>query len=65
MGQFSEYGHIQYPEQKAAVLLGEAQHAMCVKCRYNHNTFRVEYVKPNGELVPDYKYFLQKALGRL
>lgn len=56
----------QYPHERAAVKLSEAQHAQGVTVRMNQKTFRVEYIKPNGEIVPGYEYFLKEVLqGRL
>lgn len=45
----------------AAIKLAEAQHAKGVTVRMNSSNFRVEYVNPDGSIVPDYTYFLIKA----
>lgn len=56
----------QYPHERAAVKLAEAQHAPGVTVRMNPQTFRVEYIRPDGSRVPDYDWFLNEVLqGRL
>lgn len=52
-----------YPHEQAAVLLSEAQHAPGVTVRMNKRNFRVEYVTPEGKIVPGYNHFLRVALG--
>lgn len=54
-----------YPHEQAAVLLSEAQHAPGVTVRMNKRTFQVEYVTPDGKIVPGYNYFLRVALGEV
>lgn len=63
-----EMGHIShfFPtvmnlQEYAAFKLAEAQHAPGVSCRYNYQRFRVEYVRPDGTLVPTYEYYLKLA----
>ena len=48
------------PQEHAAMKLAEAQHAPGVICRMNPRTFRVEYIREDGSIVPDYQYFLRK-----
>lgn len=56
----------QYPPERAAVKLAEAQHAPGVTVRMNPRTFRVEYIRPDGSKVPDYQWFLNEVLhGRM
>ncbi len=64
MNQFAENSFIRYPEQTAAVMLAEAQHAPGVSCRMNPRTYRIEYLTADGELVPNYSHFLNLALHR-
>ena len=45
--------------EAAASKLAEAQHAPGVTPRVNPRTFRVEYVRPDGSIVPDYSHYLQ------
>lgn len=62
MGQLLNKSFVRYPHETAAVKLAEEQHAFGVTVRLNPNNFRVEYVRPDGSIVPDYKYFLNLAL---
>ncbi len=62
MNSFAEHDFKQYPEQTAAIKLAEAQHAPGVFCRMNPKTFRVEYVRPDGTIVPDYQHYLKQTL---
>lgn len=55
-GLFSK-DYKQYPPETAAVKLAEEQHAHGVKCRMNPNTFRVEYIRSDGSIVPEYGYY--------
>lgn len=48
-------------EQYAAAKLAAAQHAPGVTVRFNYLRYRVEYVNPDGSLVPGYDYFLRLA----
>lgn len=52
-GKFTET-----PQEHAAVMLSEAQHAPGVTARMNPNTFRVEYIRPDCSIVPPYSWFL-------
>ena len=61
MGSMFNRSWKQYPPERAAEKLAEAQHAPGVTVRMNPRTFRVEYVQPDGNLVPDYNYFLRLA----
>lgn len=45
----------------AAIKQAEAQHAEGVKVRMNPKTFQIEYINPDGSLVPNYEYFLKQA----
>lgn len=45
----------------AAYKLTEAQHAPGVTQRLNPQTFRVEYIRPDGSVIPPYSHFLQLA----
>ena len=51
-----------YPPETAARKLAAEQHAPGVTCRMNPQTFRVEYIRPDGTIVPDYQYFLRLAM---
>lgn len=56
----------QYPWERAAVKLAEAQHAPGVTVRINPYNFRVEYIRPDGTIVPGYGWFLKECkAGRL
>lgn len=46
------------PQEHAALKLAEAQHAPGVTVRMNPKTFRVEYIRPDGSIVPPYAWFL-------
>lgn len=46
------------PQEHAALKLSEAQHAPGVTVRMNPKTFRVEYIRPDGSIVPSYAWFL-------
>lgn len=48
----------------ASMKQAEAQHAPGVHPRMNPRTFRVEYVRPDGSIVPEYDWFLKAALER-
>ena len=51
----------QFPPETAAYKLAEQQHAPGVTCRMNPRTFKVEYIRPDGTVVPDYNYYLRLA----
>ena len=51
----------QFPPETAAYKLAEEQHASGVTCRMNPRTFKVEYIRPDGTVVPDYNYYLRLA----
>lgn len=59
--QFTEVNYIRRPAETAAYKLAEAQHAPGVTVRMNPHTFRVEYIRPDGSIVPPYSHFLQLA----
>lgn len=61
MDMFNQ-SYIRYPEDTAAYALAAAQHAPGVTCRMNPQTFRVEYIRPDGTIVPDYQHFLRLAI---
>jgi hypothetical protein len=65
MNMFHEDGYKQYPEQTAAVKLAETQHAPGTFCRMNPKTFRVEYVRQDGSIVPGYEHFLKAERERI
>lgn len=50
-------------ETAAQMALEAAQHAQGVTCRMNKQ-FKVEYVNPDGSLVPGYSYFLEQEIKR-
>lgn len=50
-----------YPPETAAYKLAEEQYAPGVTCRMNPQTFRVEYIRPDGSKVPGYEHFLELA----
>ena len=49
-----------YPPEIAAIALAKEQHAPGVTVRMNEN-FQVEYVRPDGSIVPGYEHFLKLA----
>jgi hypothetical protein len=51
--------------EHAALKLAEAQHAPGVTVRMNPTTYRVEYIRPDGTIVPGYKWFLQQEYAGL
>lgn len=53
--------YIQLPHERAAFKQAEAEHAKGVTVRMNPRTFKVEYVRPDGSIVPDYDYYLALA----
>lgn len=46
-------------QEHAAMKQAEAQHAKGVTVRMNPVTFKIEYVRPDGTLVPNYDHFLK------
>lgn len=50
-----------FPPETAAYKLAEEQHAPGVSCRMNPRTFKVEYIRADGTVVPDYNYYLRLA----
>lgn len=60
--QFTEANYIRRPAETAACKLVEAQHAPGVTVRMNPRTFRVEYIRPDGSIVPPYEHFLRLAM---
>lgn len=50
------------PHEVAEMKLESEQHAPGVTCRMNKQTFRVEYIRPDGSIVPSYEYYLKLAL---
>lgn len=60
MGDMLNRSWKQYPPETAARKLAEEQHAPGVMCRMNSN-FRVEYIRPDGSIVPGYEYYLKLA----
>lgn len=61
MNMFS-HSYKQYPAETAAAHLAKEQHAPGVTVRMNPRTFKVEYIRPDGTIVPNYDYFLRLAL---
>lgn len=61
MGALLNPSYKRFPPETAAYALAEAQHAPGVTCRLNRKTFRTEYVKPDGSVVPEYEHFLKLA----
>lgn len=61
MGNMLNRSYKQFPHETAAYALAAAQHAPGVTCRMNRQTFRTEYINPDGSLVPDYDHFLRLA----
>ena len=49
-------------QEHAALKLSEAQHARGVAVRMNPKTFRVEYIRPDGSIVPPYSWFLAREV---
>lgn len=52
---------VEYPHATATRALAEAQHAPGVICRYNPQRFVVEYIRPDGTLIPNYEHYLSLA----
>lgn len=50
-------------QEHAALKLSEAQHAPGVTVRMNPKTFRVEYIRPDGSIVPPYSWFLAQEVA--
>ncbi len=50
-----------YPAEVAAIALAEAQHAEGVTTRMNKRTYRIEYIRKDGSLVPEYAHYLALA----
>lgn len=50
------------PHEHATLKLSEAQHAHGVTVRMNPRTFRVEYIRPDGSIVPPYSWFLAQEV---
>ena len=50
------------PQEQAALKLSEAQHAPGVTVRMNPKIFRVEYIRPDGSIVPPYSWFLAQEV---
>lgn len=63
MAMFNNSFQLTIPEY-ASMKLAEAQHAPGVHPRMNPRNFRVEYVRPDGSIVPEYDWFLKAALER-
>ena len=63
LGMINNTFQLTIPEY-ASMKLAEAQHAPGVTQRMNPRTFRVEYIRPDGTLVPEYDWFLKAALER-
>lgn len=58
--------YIQRPSETAAAILAQEQHAPGVRVRMNPQSFRVEYIRPDGSYVPGYEYFYSAAVeGRV
>lgn len=51
----------QYPHETAAIKLAEEQHTPGVTARMNPTTFRIEYIRQDGSIVPGYDYYLKLA----
>ena len=49
-------------QEHAALKLAEAQRANGVTVRMNPKTFRVEYIRPDGSIVPPYSWFLAQEV---
>ena len=49
-------------QEHAALKLAEAQRANGVTVRMNPRTFRVEYIRPDGSIVPPYSWFLAQEV---
>lgn len=65
LGMINNTFQLTIPEY-ASFKQAEAQHAPGVTQRMNPITFRVEYIRPDGTLVPEYDWFLKAALeGRI
>ena len=61
MGEMFNRSYKEFPHERAARKLAEAQHQKGVTVRVNPRSFRVEYVRPDGTLVPGYDHFLKLA----
>lgn len=61
MNMFST-NYKRYPPETAAAALAKEQHAPGVTVRMNPQTFRVEYIRKDGTLVPGYEHFLHLAM---
>jgi len=51
----------QYPWETALKAQAKEEHAPGVRQRMN-SSFKVEYIRQDGSIVPDYEYFLKLAL---
>ena len=51
------------PSVAAALWVAEEQYAPGVTVRMNPRTFRIEYIRADGSLVPDYLYCLNRILN--
>lgn len=51
------------PHEHAALKLSEAQHKPGVTVRMNPKTFRVEYIRSDGSIVPPYSWFLAQEVA--
>jgi len=65
MNGFFNNDYKQYPEESAAIKLAEEQHAQGVTCRMNPVTFRTEYIRQDGTIVPGYSHFLKAERERI
>lgn len=54
--------YIIHAPEIAAIKLAEEQHAPGVTVRMNEN-YKVEYVRTDGSIVPNYEYYLKLALA--
>lgn len=57
---YNLFDHTMTPQMHAAYRMTEAQHAPGVTVRVNPDTFRVEYIRRNGSMVPGYSAFLHR-----
>lgn len=55
------HNYVQYPSETAAAILAQEQHAPGVRVRMNPQSFRTEYIRPDGSVVPGYEYYLRAA----
>lgn len=51
------------PREYASFLLAEAQHAKGVTVRINPQNYKIEYINPDGSIVPNFEHFYNKVIN--